>query len=64
MVNTVEKMIANTFLTMAKGLESGSFGERPKIAVTGMGSEHGEENVMEAAKKQQELELMSITLAV
>ena len=51
MVNTVEKMIANTFLTMAKGLESGSFGERPKIAVTGMGSEHGEENVMEAAKK-------------
>ena len=34
---------------MAQGLESGSYGKRPKIALTGMGSEHGEENAMEAA---------------
>ena len=45
----VEKMIAETFLEMAQGLESGSYGKRPKIALTGMGSEHGEENAMEAA---------------
>ncbi len=37
-------------LEMAQGLESGSYGKRPKIALTGMGSEHGEENAMEAAK--------------
>ena len=45
----VEKMIAETFLEMAQGLESGSYGKRPKIALTGMGSEHGEENAMAAA---------------
>ncbi len=45
----VEKMIAETFLEMAQGLESGSYGKRPKDALTGMGSEHGEENAMEAA---------------
>ena len=32
----VEKMIAETFLEMAQGLESGSYGKRPKIALTGM----------------------------
>ena len=45
----VEKMIAETFLEMAQGLENGSYGKRPKIALTGMGSEHGEENAMKAA---------------
>ena len=49
MVN-IEKVIANTFLEMAQGLETGSFGRRPKIALTGMGSEHGEENSIAAAK--------------
>jgi len=49
MVN-IEKVIANTFLEMAQGLETGSFGRRPKIALTGMGSEHGEENAIAAAK--------------
>ncbi len=34
---------------MAEGLETGTFGTRPKIALTGMGSEHGEENAMQAA---------------
>ena len=45
----LEKIIAESFLEMAKGLETGSFGPRPKIALTGMGSEHGEENAMQAA---------------
>lgn len=46
----VEAIIAKSFLKMAEGLENGSFADRPKIALTGMGSEHGEENTMAAAK--------------
>ena len=49
MAQNIEKLIAETFLEMANGLESGSYGKRPKIALTGMGSEHGEENSMAAA---------------
>ncbi|WP_461811952.1 glycine/sarcosine/betaine reductase complex component C subunit alpha [Faecalimonas sp.] len=49
MASSVEKMIASTFMEIAQGLETGSFGKRPKIALTGMGSEHGEENSMAAA---------------
>ena len=49
MANSIQKMIADTFLEMAQGLETGSFGKRPKIALTGMGSEHGEANSMAAA---------------
>ena len=49
MANSIEKMIADTFMEMAQGLETGSFGKRPKIALTGMGSEHGEANSMAAA---------------
>ncbi len=49
MAKTIEKIVADTFLEMAKGLETGSYGKRPKIALTGMGSEHGEENSMAAA---------------
>lgn len=48
-MNNLEKTIARTFLEMADGLENGSFGKRPRIALTGMGSEHGEENAMVAA---------------
>ena len=50
MANNIEKIIASTFMDMAQGLETGDFGKKPKIALTGMGSEHGEENAMEAAK--------------
>lgn len=48
-MENLKKTIASTFLQMAEGLETGSFGPRPKIALTGMGSEHGEENTMAAA---------------
>ena len=48
-MSDLKKTIADAFLEMARGLESGSFGKRPKIALTGMGSEHGEENAMRAA---------------
>ena len=44
MADKIERIIADTFLQMAEGLETGNFGKKPKIALTGMGSEHGEEN--------------------
>lgn len=47
--NFLEKTIANTFMEIADGLTTGNFGKRAKIALTGMGSEHGEENAMQAA---------------
>ena len=49
-MSNLEKTIARTFLEMAEGLEHGSYGTRPRIALTGMGSEHGEENAMAAAR--------------
>jgi hypothetical protein len=48
-MSSLEKQVAGIFMEMADGIESGSFGKRPKIALTGMGSEHGEENSMAAA---------------
>ena len=49
-MGSIEKIIAQSFLKMAEGLETGALMDRPKIALTGMGSEHGEENAMAAAK--------------
>ncbi|WP_312280645.1 glycine/sarcosine/betaine reductase complex component C subunit alpha [Oscillibacter sp.] len=49
-MSNLQRTIAKTFLEMAEGLESGSYGIRPKIALTGMGSEHGEENAIAAAQ--------------
>ena len=51
-MSNLEKTIARAFLEMADGLETGSFGPRPKIALTGMGSEHGEANAMAAASSK------------
>ena len=47
--HALEKVIAQTFLDIADGLETGSFGRKPRIAVTGLGSEHGEAEVFSAA---------------
>lgn len=46
---SIEQMIARTFLELAESLERG--GERPRvrIALTGIGNEHGEETVLEGA---------------
>ena len=49
-MNNIEKMIGKIFLDMANGLETGSFAAKPKIALSGLGSEHGEENAMQAAR--------------
>ena len=48
-MSTLNEQIAKSFMAMAEGLETGQFGDKPKIALTGMGSEHGEENAMLAA---------------
>ena len=50
MAKEIENIIASTFMEMAHGLETGSFGKRPRIALTGIGSELGEENALEGAK--------------
>jgi len=50
MSKKIENIIAATFMEMAEGLETGSFGKRPRIALTGIGSELGEVNALEAAK--------------
>jgi len=48
MSKPVEKMIADTFNSIADALETGSFG-RAKIILTGLGSEHGEDNMIQGA---------------
>lgn len=49
MAKSIESMIHATFSAVAEGLQDGSIGVKPKIGITGMGSEHGEENAMQAA---------------
>lgn len=51
MAQTINQMIGGLFEEMARGIETGSFGKRPKIAVTGIGGEHGEENALAGAAR-------------
>ncbi|NLC88624.1 MAG: glycine reductase [Clostridiaceae bacterium] len=44
----IKREIASVFEEIAQGIESGSFAKSVKIAVPGVGSEHGEQNVMAA----------------
>jgi len=46
MSDMIKNTIAKTFLDIASGLETGSFAPKPKIVVTGPGSEHGEEEML------------------
>lgn len=46
MMNRVKQDIAAVFNELADGLETGRFGKRASVAVIGIGSEMGEENVM------------------
>ncbi len=48
-MHSLEKTLAKAFWEMAEGLENGTYGMRPRIALTGIGSEHGEENAVAAA---------------
>ena len=49
MGTNIETTIGRTFMMIADGLEKGTLGPKPKIALTGMGGEHGEENSLAAA---------------
>jgi len=49
MAGQVNDIIARTFYDMAVALESGGVVGRPKIALTALGSEHGEQNSVEGA---------------
>jgi len=49
MSKDVKTLIAKTFEEIAHGLETGNFGSIPKIAVLGVGSEHGEQNMLAGA---------------
>lgn len=49
MSSNVEKTIAKIFNEMADGVLTGQMGKIPKIALTGIGSELGEEEVMQGA---------------
>jgi len=46
---SVEQMIARTFLELAESLERGGSAPRVRLALTGIGSEHGEETVLAGA---------------
>ena len=48
-MDELKQEIAKTFLELAEGLESGHFGAKTRVALVGIGSEHGEENMMKAA---------------
>ena len=48
-----KNIIAQALLEIADGIEQGSFAKRPKIGLTILGSEHGVENMLEAAKLAQ-----------
>ncbi|MGF6991161.1 hypothetical protein M2145_000020 [Lachnospiraceae bacterium PF1-21] len=50
MAKNLNELVASTFLEIADGIESGSFAAKPKIALTGMGSEHGEVNAIAGAQ--------------
>jgi len=49
MSDSVNKIISKTFMNIAAGLETGSYMPKPKILITGPGSEHGEENMLSGA---------------
>ncbi len=49
----VNQIIGKIFDQLADTLATGEYGNKPRIGITSMGSEHGEENIIEAAIKAQ-----------
>lgn len=48
--NKIKQMIGNTFMDIANAIETGSFGQKVKIGITTLGSEHGVENLVAGAE--------------
>lgn len=46
-----KQIISKIFNQMAETLETGEYGKKPKIGITAIGSEHGEENVIRGAER-------------
>ena len=51
----LNKVIADAFLEIADGIQTGSFGKTKKVALTTLGSEHGEATLVEGAKLAKKL---------
>jgi hypothetical protein len=45
----VKQIIGKVFNQLADTLISGEYGQKPRVAITALGSEHGEDNIYEAA---------------
>lgn len=43
-------MIGNTFMDIANAIETGSFGQKVRIGITTLGSEHGTDNLVQGAE--------------
>jgi len=51
--NNVKKMIGKVFNDIADAIETGQFGQKVRVGITTLGSEHGVENVIEGAELAQ-----------
>ena len=51
--NNVKKMIGKVFNNIADAIETGQFGERIRVGLTTLGSEHGVENLVKGAELAQ-----------
>ncbi|WP_202708367.1 glycine/sarcosine/betaine reductase complex component C subunit alpha [Sporosalibacterium faouarense] len=51
--NNVKQMIGKVFNDIAEGLETGQFGEKVRVGITILGSEHGVENLVKGAEMAQ-----------
>lgn len=64
MVDNIQKMVGETFLEIAEGLQTGRFGKKIKIGLTTLGSEHGIKNLVDgaelAAQGQSDFEIVLI----
>ncbi len=49
MTKELEKLIGNQFLEIANAIESGNFGNKIKIGLTTLGSEHGSQSLIDGA---------------
>lgn len=58
----IKEMIAKTFLDMADGLASGDYGRTFTIGIAADGSEHGEENLLEAIRLAEEKGLKAVLI--
>jgi len=55
----IKKIIGKTFMEIADAIKTGNFGERIKIGLTTLGSEHGIETLVKGAQmvaKQEDME--------